>query len=96
MVATGVERPASPAARRAGVDIPHGAELKRVFLALDQLILEGVSAGAIRCIPREELHCTLVVALTEAAARATADPSIDWVADAAALFLAGVAAQASP
>jgi hypothetical protein len=87
VAARGVEHSASSKARRIGKQ-----SLRRAFLALDRLVLDGVSAGAIRSLPREELHCTLVVALTEAAARAATDPSVDWVADAAALFLAGVAA----
>jgi hypothetical protein len=87
VVATGEQRSVASRARRIDKQA-----VRRAFLALDRLILDGVSAGAIRSLPREELHCTLVIALSEAATRAATEPSADWVADAAALFLAGVAA----
>ncbi len=64
------------------------------FKNLDGIILEGVSSGELKPLPREYLHRLLVFALSESVLEDPARASRDWILDAVRLFLSRATAAA--
>jgi hypothetical protein len=57
------------------------------FRRIDALILEGVSTGQLRDMPREQIHRALVFALSETVLGESVGESRNWILDAVQLFL---------
>jgi len=57
------------------------------FKNLDGIILDGVSSGELRPLPKEHLHRLLAFALSESVLEDPAGASRDWILDAVRLFL---------
>jgi hypothetical protein len=57
------------------------------FHRIDKLIVEGVSTGQLRNLPRDQIHRQLVFALSETVLEESADSSKNWILDAVRLFL---------